>query len=90
MKTYKKEITVYDFEGIFDGFCVEVDCSGEMTEIYLYHKDYADKMLMFGIDIKDEWEIRDIIAANIEEHIKFHIDEYIEDYIYEFVDIAIA
>ena len=45
---------------------------------------------MFGIDIKDEWEIRDIIAANIEEHIKFYIDEYVEDYIYEFVDIAIA
>ena len=25
MKIYKKEIAVYDFEGIFDGFCVEVD-----------------------------------------------------------------
>ena len=32
MKTYKKEITVYDFEGIFDGFCVEVDKSD--LEIY--------------------------------------------------------
>ena len=79
MKTYKKEITVYDFEGIFDGFCVEVDCSGEMTEIYLYHKDYAEKMLMFGIDIKHEWQIRDIIAANIETYINIYTIEYIEN-----------
>ena len=58
MKTYKKEITVYDFEGIFDGFCVEVDKSDEITDIYLYHKQCGIKRYMFGLYTKDEKEIR--------------------------------
>ena len=88
MKTYKKEITVYDFEGIFDGFCVEVEVGDKITDMYLCHKDYSVKKFMFAINTKDESEIRNIIAANIEEEIKCYIDRYAKDYIYDFADVG--
>ena len=85
MKTYKKEITVYDFEGIFDGFCVEVDKSDDITDIYLYHKQCGIKRYMFGLYTKDEKEIRQIVASNIMDYINIYIDEYMRDCTYGFV-----
>lgn len=84
MKNFIKEVMVYDFEGIFDGFCVEVSeakdeiLNEEMIQLFLYHKDYYIKNPMFQLtkkDIKDEWEIRDIIANNIEEYIRAYEEE---------------
>ena len=90
MKIYKKEIAVYDFEGIFDGFCVEVDKSDEITDIYLYHKQCGIKRYMFGLYTKDEKEIRQIVASNIMDYINIYIDEYMRDCTYGFVDSEIA
>ena len=85
MKIYKKEITVYDFEGIFDGFCVEAQTElvGEEEAIcfYLYHKAYGIKSLMFGLlkkDIESENYIRDIIAANIEADIELYREDFMD------------
>ena len=83
MKNFIKEVMVYDFEGIFDGFCVEVSEAKDeieevMIQLFLYHKDYYIKKPMFCLmkkDIKDEWEIRDIIANNIEEYIRAYEEE---------------
>ncbi len=86
MKNFVKKVMVYDFESIFDGFCVEVSetkdekIEEEMIEFHLYHKDYGIKNYMFGLlkkDIKDEWQIRDIIANNIEEYISAYVEEII-------------
>ena len=78
MKVYKSEITTHDFEGIFDGFCVEV-VQKEKTEFYLYHKEYNVKRFMFSLKpVTDEVEIRDIIASNIEEYIEIYIKEFFE------------
>ena len=90
MKIYKKEIIVYDFEGIFDGFCVEVDKSDDITDIYLYHKQCGIKRYMFGLYTKDEKEIRQIVASNIMDYINIYIDEYMRDCSYGFVDSEIA
>lgn len=86
MKIYKKGIIVYDFEGIFDGFCVEVDKSDDITDIYLYHKQCGIKRYMFGLYTKDEKEIRQIVASNIMDYINIYIDEYMRDCTYGFVD----
>ena len=78
MKIYKTEITTYDFEGIFDGFCVEV-VQNEKTEFYLYHKKHSIKTYMFGIEsTTDECKIRDIIASNIEEYIETYTEEFMD------------
>lgn len=88
MKNFIKEVMVYDFEGIFDGFCVEVSetrnekIEEEMIEFHLYHKDCGIKKYMFGLlkkDIKDEWQIRDIIANNIEVYINAYEEEIINE-----------
>lgn len=82
MKIYKKEITVYDFEGIFDGFCVEVQTEEEETEVYLYHKEYGIKSLMFGIlneDIESEEVLRDIIADYIEDNVERYRIEFMDE-----------
>lgn len=53
------------------GFRVEIETDETETNLYIYHTDYLTKMFMFGLlnkDIKDEWHLRDIIAANIEEY----------------------
>ena len=85
MKIYKKEITVYDFEGIFDCFCVEAQTElvGEEEAIcfYLYHKAYGIKSLMFVLlkkDIESENHIRDIIAANIEADIELYREDFMD------------
>lgn len=79
MKIYKTEITTHDFEGIFDGFCVEI-VQGETTEFYLYHKECKIKMYMFGIEsTTDECKIRDIIASNIEKYIEIYTEEFLDE-----------
>ncbi len=81
MKFYTKEIKVYDFAEIFDGFCVEAHKVKDTTELYLYHKNYGIKSFMFGVltnSIKSEWELRDLIASNIENHIDIYQDVYMD------------
>lgn len=81
MRFNTKEIKVYDFAGIFDGFCVEAHEVKDTTELYLYHNNYGIKSLMFGVltnSIKSEWELRDLIASNIENHIDIYQDVYMD------------
>ena len=77
MKIYTKEITVYDFEDIFDGFCVEVHNDEDKTCFYLYHKMYGIKKYMFGVEpTNNEFIVRDLIISNIENHIENYIEYY--------------
>lgn len=47
-----------------------------MREVWLFHKDYGVKHMMFGIKAKGQ-ELLDIIEANLPEHIKIYKDLYI-------------
>ncbi len=77
MKTYKKEIMVYELDGQYDGFCVEVHNSKSETELYLYHKRYGIKELMIGVNlVSNEWEIKQLIDGYIDECIESYIDEF--------------
>lgn len=81
MKSFNKEITVYSLGSPFKGFCVEAHEVKDTTELYLYHKNYGIKSLMFGVltnSIKSEWELRDLIASNIENHIDIYQDVYMD------------
>lgn len=78
MKVFKSEITTHEFEGIFDGFYVEVQ-QKELTELYLCHKEYGIKMYMFDCQaIAEECEIENIIATNIEEYIDTYTDKFFD------------
>ncbi len=67
MRKYKKEISVYEFEGYFQGFRVEVHQSEFGTDFFLYHEDYCDKIQMFHVPkLLDEEEIRFEIDSNID------------------------
>ena len=81
MKIYKKEVVVHDFEDTFDGFCVEVHYDEDATRFYLYHNMTPNvKALMFGIaPTKDEYEVRNLIASNIEEHIEEYLGSVITE-----------
>ena len=80
MKEYFKMIKVYDFDGVFDGFCVEVQIDESATECYLYHKNHSVKMLMFGVPtkgIKYDFELLELIMDNIKDDIDIYQDVYI-------------
>lgn len=49
---------------------------GGWREVWLCHKDYGVKSLMFGVHNKGQ-ELLDIIEANLSEHIKIYNDLYI-------------
>ena len=80
MKIYKKEIVIYELDGQYDNFCVEVHNSETETELYLYHKRYGIKMHMIGVDlISNDWEIADLIDGYINECVEEYIDEFITE-----------
>lgn len=76
MKKYQKTITVYELDG---GFFVEVSSQKGATELYLHHKDYGVKTLMYGFQESGEVD---------EELMLSNIDEYIDDYKEQFFDEA--
>lgn len=80
MKRYNKEIQVYDFEGLYDGFCVEVHKNKTAIEFYLYHKSYGIKELMFGVlPDETEWMIENLISININDYINYYTNAYMID-----------
>lgn len=80
MKTYKKEVVVYDFEDTFDGFCVEVHYDEDATRFYLYHKMHSVRVFMFGVaPTRNEDAVRDLIASTIEEYIEEYLGSVITD-----------
>ena len=66
MKKYVKTINAYD---ISDGFTVEVDNVDSAREFYLHHKDYGDKMYMFGVPSLDETNEEGVIELNAEMYV---------------------
>ena len=52
MLVKKRQVVTYDFEGIFDGYCIDVETKidrNDMLEFYIYHKQYNIKKYMFGV-----------------------------------------
>ncbi len=78
-KTYKKEITVIELEGEYDGFCVEVSKrNDDVIDLYLCHTDYAVKDLMFGVSEEFEDSIEQLIESNVEEYIETYIRKHFD------------
>ncbi len=70
---YVKTITAYTLPS---GFIVEADKGEEVTDFYIYHKDYGVKMLMFGLCNYDMDEQEDILYANALRYMDIYKDEY--------------
>ena len=80
MKIYKKEIVIYELDGQYDNFCMEVHNNETETELYLYHKQYGIKMHMIGVDlISNDWEIADLIDGYINGCVEEYLDEFITE-----------
>ena len=47
-----------------NGFIIEADQGEEITDFYIYHKDYGIKMLMFGLCNYDAAEQEEILYTN--------------------------
>lgn len=58
---YVKTITAYTLPS---GFIIEADKGEEVTDFYIYHRDYGVKMLMFGLCNYDASEQEEILYAN--------------------------
>lgn len=68
-----KSITVYTLP---NGYIIEADKGEEITDFYIYHKDYGVKMLMFGLCNYDMDEQEDILYANALRYMDIYKDEY--------------
>ena len=72
---YVKTITVYTLPS---GFIIEADKGEEVTDFYIYHRDYGVKMLMFGLCNYDASEQEEILYANAPRYMDIYKDEYMD------------
>ena len=72
---YVKTITAYTLPY---GFIIEADKCEEVTDFYIYHKDYGIKMLMFGLCNYDTAEQEEILYANAPQYMDIYKDEYMD------------
>lgn len=81
MKIIVKEYEAVALDGKFDGFCIEILTDEKMIEVFLYHKQYGIKALMFVLNnnFQNTLNLRDIIANNIEEHIAMYTEEFMDE-----------
>ena len=70
-----KSITVYTLP---NGYIIEADKGEEITDFYIYHKDYGVKMLMFGLCNYDASEQEEILYANAPRYMDIYKDEYMD------------
>ena len=64
-----------------DGFMIDIVRLPELWEVWLYHRDYGIKSLMFGLienDIEFIDELMDIVMANIDTYIPGYREEYMD------------
>lgn len=85
MKIIVKDYEAFALDGKFDGFCIEILKDEDMIEIFLYHKQYGIKSLMFGLNktFENELNLYNIIANNIEEEIAMYAEKFMDDHYYE-------
>lgn len=73
MKSYKRTVTIYELD---NGFCVDAVKDGNVTEFYLYHKEYGVKSLIFGLcDVDEATEVSIVEGINEEDFIDY-LTEY--------------
>ncbi|MBR4022743.1 MAG: hypothetical protein IKI94_09200 [Ruminococcus sp.] len=72
---YVKTITVYTLPS---GFIIEADKCEEVTDFYIYHKDYGIKMLMFGLCNDDTAEQEEILYVNAPQYMDIYKDKYMD------------
>ena len=70
-----KSITVYTLP---NGYIIEADKGEEITDFYIYHKDYGVKMLMFGLCNYDPAELEDILYTSASRYMDIYKDEYMD------------
>lgn len=73
MNKYEKTITVYTLPF---GFKVEVEKNEEISEFYISHKDYGDKMYMFSLSNCDTTEQDNIVSSNAIEYMELFLKQY--------------
>lgn len=81
MKVYKKEVTVYELDGKYEGFIVETSKGDdEMIDVYLTHKRYGIKDFMFGfMDKYEGYTLEGVIYGNLEGSIKLYIEKFMDE-----------
>lgn len=76
-KICTRAVKLYDVGGDWRVEVIRLDDG--MREVWLFHKDYGVKHMMFEVQAKGQ-ELLDIIEANLPEHIKIYKDLYICEY----------
>ena len=72
---YVKTITAYTLPY---GFIIEANKGEEVTDFYIYHKDYGVKMLMFGLCNYDTSEQEEILYTSASRYMDIYKDEYMD------------
>ena len=66
-----------------DGFLIdiEIDTAADLYRAFLSHKDYVDKMYMFGAPMPQQpyGQFLDIVEGNIDEYIPDYIEQYFDE-----------
>lgn len=77
MKQIKRDVQTFE---IGEGFFVDVMDSlrEEYTEVWLYHKAYGTKSLMFGGVISAE-DIEGMILANVADHVALYKETVMDE-----------
>lgn len=75
MNSIKKTITVYD---VGNGFFVETGITDDVTEFYLYHKDYGVKSFMFGINHFSFMSEEQLIESNLSTYVELYKNDYFD------------
>lgn len=76
-----KTITYCLDSDIYAGFMIDITDNGATYEIYLYHKNYGVKSLMYGLMCNDiEYDdLIDNVSRNVADYIPGYINDYIDN-----------
>lgn len=79
-----KTINTFTFEyenAIYNGFMVDIVCTAETFDAFLYHKDFATKEFIFGLpkEQNDFDEAKLIFKNSLPDYIPDYIKQYIND-----------
>ena len=77
IKEHLEEVAFLN-KGLEINFIIEADKGEEVTDFYIYHRDYGVKMLMFGLCNYDASEQEEILYANAPRYMDIYKDEYMD------------
>lgn len=75
MKKFQKMVTVYEFS---NGFIVERDQKENCIELYISHREYGIKTLMFGLCDEDETVAEEMMLSELESYMDIYKERFFD------------